>query len=101
MEYESREDFIIKKYQQDEETMVRLFVQWCVNHKLDPLAIYMAAYPAQQPNELLKTALEETEAFEHDISGDILLEVLQSFGNDDLAFEVAKEMEKLPRTDTE
>lgn len=101
MEYESREDFIIKKYQQDEETMVRVFVQWCVNHKIDPLALYTAAYPSQAENQLLKTAMEETEAFEYDIGGDILLEVLQSFGNDDLAFEVAKEMEKLPRSDTE
>lgn len=97
MEYESREEFIIKKYQQDEETMVRVFVQWCVNHKIDPLALYTAAYPSQAENQLLKTAMEETEAFEYDIGGDVLLEVLQSFGNDDLAFEVANAMEKLPR----
>lgn len=97
MEYESREDFIIKKYQQDEETMVRVFVQWCINNKIDPLALYTAAYPSQPHNELLKTAIEETVAFEYEIDGDIVLEVLQSFGNDDLAFEVASAMEKLPR----
>lgn len=96
MEFESREDFIIKKYQQDEETMVRVFAQWCINHKIDPLALYAAAYPHQPQNELLKDTVEETEPFEFDVGGDVLLEVLQSFGNDDLAFEVAKEMEKLP-----
>lgn len=98
MEFENRDEYIIKKYQQDENTMIQLFVHWCLNHNLDPLALYQRAYPGQAKNEALALASEEAAAEPEDIEIDhaTILEILQMFGNDDLAFVVAEEIEKLP-----
>ncbi|MCJ1909612.1 hypothetical protein [Planococcus ruber] len=99
MENENREEWIIKKYQQDEQMMIQLFVQWCMNHQLDPMAVYQKAYPYQEKNAALQTAIEEANAETADleISHATMLEVLQLFGNDDLAFAVAEEIERLPK----
>ncbi|WKA58897.1 hypothetical protein QWY16_01700 [Planococcus shenhongbingii] len=96
MEYESRDEYIIKKYQQDENTMIQLFVHWCINHQLDPVLLYTRAYPYQEKNEALLKAAEEAaaEPEEIEISTGTLLEILQMFGNDDLAFVVSEEIEK-------
>jgi len=99
MEYENRDELIIKKYQQDENMMIQLFVQWCTNHQLDPMALYQKAYPYQEKNAALLTGIEEAnaETAEIEISNETMLEVLQLFGNDDLAFVVVEEMERMPK----
>lgn len=97
MEYENRDDYIIKKYQQDEATMVQLFVNWSLSNDLDPLELYKRAYPVQSTNEVLIKALEDADSSEMDISDETILEILQMFGNDDLAFVVSEEMEKLKK----
>ncbi|RNF39121.1 hypothetical protein [Planococcus salinus] len=97
MESENRDEKIIKRYQQDERTMILLFIHWCTNHQLDPVSLYHRAYPAQAPNQALSEALEDAGQEEIDISSETLLEVLQMFGNDDLAFVVAEEAEKISR----
>lgn len=94
---ENKENYIIKKYQQDEQTMIQLFVQWCFNHQLDPFALYKRAYPQQAQNAALQRAVEEADNEELEISSETVLEVLQIFGNDDLAFVVAEEIEKASR----
>lgn len=97
MEFENRDEFIIKKYQQDEAVMIQLFVNWALSHDLDPLALYKRAYPAQSANEALDKAMEQADPAETDVSDDTLLDILQMFGNDDLAFIVSEEMEKIQR----
>lgn len=97
MEYENRDEFIIKKYQQDEQTMIQLFVQWCLNKQLDPISLYQRAYPDQAKNKTLVDIVEETDMEEMEIGDGTLLEILQMFGNDDLAFIVTEEIEKLNR----
>lgn len=97
MEYENRDEFIIKKYQQDESVMVQVFVNWAVRNQLDPVQLYQRAYPSQVKNEALLLAVEEADPFEMDVGADTLLELLQMFGNDDLAFVVSEEMEKIDR----
>lgn len=97
MEYESRDEWIIKKYQQDEATMIQLFVTWCLQNELDPVQLYQRAYPAQSKNEALVRAVEEADPTEFEISNETLLDVLQLFGNDDLAFVASEEVEKLDR----
>lgn len=99
MEFENRDELIIKKYQHDENMMIQLFVQWCTNNKLDPLALYQKAYPYQVKNAALLTAVEEAEAetAEIDISDEAILEILQMFGNDDLAFAVAEEINRMSK----
>ncbi|MCP2035839.1 hypothetical protein L1279_002853 [Planomicrobium sp. HSC-17F08] len=96
MEFENRDEYIIKKYQQDEDTMIRLFVHWCHNHDLDPVVLYTRAYPHQPANEALLNVVEETKTdpAEIEVGTATMLEVLQIFGNDDLAFVVAEEAEK-------
>lgn len=97
MEYENRDEWIIKKYQQDEATMIQLFVTWCLQNELDPVQLYQRAYPAQSKNEALVRAVEEADPTEFEISNETLLDVLQLFGNDDLAFVASEEVEKLDR----
>lgn len=99
MEFENREEYIIKKYQQDENTMIQLFVHWCAARQLDPVALYQQAYPYQEKNPALLLAIEENaaEPEEIEVGDDTMLEILQMFGNDDLAFAVSEEISKAPR----
>ncbi|WP_394120895.1 hypothetical protein [Planococcus donghaensis] len=97
MNNENRDEYIIKKYQQDEEVMVQLFVQWCTNHQLDPAELYQRAYPGQLQSPVLIAAIEQSDAAELEIDHETLLDVLQMFGNDDLAFVVSEEIVKLPK----
>ncbi|MCF3944616.1 hypothetical protein [Oceanobacillus alkalisoli] len=88
---------VIENYQNDERMMILIFAQWCVNNKLDAKELYKKAYPNQLNNTILDEVIEETvpknEADE--IPTATVLQVLQLFGNDDLAFVVQEEVEKL------
>ncbi|PYZ98240.1 hypothetical protein CR205_06495 [Alteribacter lacisalsi] len=90
------EDQIIENYRQDENMMILVFAQWCVNHDLDPVEVYKKAYPDQGKNPALDQAaaltVPKSEAGE--IPNETLLGVLSMFGNDDLAFVVTEEMRK-------
>lgn len=97
MENENRDDYIIKKYQQDEQIMVQLFVQWCINHQLDPAVLYQRAYPGQMQSTLLTDTIEHADTESLAIDHETLLDVLQMFGNDDLAFVVSEEIERLSK----
>ena len=97
MDNQNRDEYIIKKYQQDEEVMVQLFVQWCTNHQLDPAELYQRAYPGQLQSPVLTVAIEQADPEELEIGHETLLDVLQLFGNDDLAFIVSEEIEKLSK----
>ncbi len=99
MEFENHEEYIIKKYQQDENTMIQLFVHWCANRQLDPEKLYEKAYPHQEKNPALLLAIEESAAESEEIEVDdgTMMEILQMFGNDDLAFVVSEEISNTPR----
>lgn len=88
---------VIENYQNDERMMILIFAQWCVNNNLDAQELYNKAYPNQLNNAILDEVVEETvpknEADE--IPTVTVLQVLQLFGNDDLAFVVQEESEKL------
>jgi hypothetical protein len=88
------EEEIIRNYQRDEQVMILVFAQWCVNHGLNPAELYARAYPAQETNPLLLQAIELTVPKEEssEIADETLLGVLSLFGNDDLAFVVTEEI---------
>ena len=95
----NEEDFqerIIENYKNEENMMILVFAQWCVNKELDPAELYLRAYPHQASNQALKEALALTVSKDEagDIPDQTLLNVLSLFGNDDLAFVVTEEMEK-------
>src|SRR5699024_91715 len=92
MELSERDKYIIQRYEEDEEMMVLLFAQWCVNNDVDAPALYEQAYPHQAKNPALLTAIEQTVPKEESefISRELIIAVLQTFGNDDLAFEVGQ-----------
>lgn len=88
----SRDEEVIRKYQEGEKMMILLFAQWCINHDLDPEAVYKEAYPYQAKNTELEDALELTvtkKESDH-IDHETMLEVLSMYGNDDLAFVVSE-----------
>ncbi|WP_417899915.1 hypothetical protein ABN702_06445 [Bacillus haimaensis] len=97
MDKKEVEKRIVENYQKEENMMILVFAQWCINHDLDPLALYTKAYPNQGNNPALLQALELTVSKEEagEISNETLLGVLSLFGNDDLAFVVSEEMERL------
>ncbi|WP_223702400.1 hypothetical protein [Sutcliffiella deserti] len=86
------EQKIIENYQKDENMMILVFAQWCVNNDLDPVKLYSKAYPNQRKNPALAQALKLTVSKEEagEISNDTLLGVLSLFGNDDLAIVVTE-----------
>lgn len=87
---------IIELYQEDEMVMILLFIQWCRKKELDPQILYRTAYPAQRDNEILNQLLASEETYDDmEIEDNTMLDLLQLFGNDDLAFVVAEEIEKL------
>ncbi len=97
MNAKEMEKRVIENYQNDERMMILIFAQWCVNNNLDAQELYNKAYPNQLNNAILDEVVEETvpknEADE--IPTVTVLQVLQLFGNDDLAFVVQEESEKL------
>ena len=99
MDRKEIEERIIEQYRQDENTMILVFAQWCINHDLNPAELYRKAYPAQGENPELVKTLELTVPKEESetVPDETLLNVLQLFGNDDLAFVVTEEMEKRER----
>jgi hypothetical protein len=90
---------IIENYKSEENMMILVFAQWCVNKDLDPTELYLRAYPHQASNQALKEALALTVTKDEagDIPDQTLLNVLALFGNDDLAFVVNEEMAKTKR----
>lgn len=88
MKKENMDEYIIKNYQEEEKMMILIYAQFCVNHDLDPVEIYKEAYPNEEGKDSLIEALELTVAKEEadPISDDLVLQSLQAFGNDDLAF---------------
>lgn len=90
MKLSEQDKWVIEQYEQDEEMMVLIFAQWCVNHDIDAMDLYKKAYPHQVENKALKEVLDKTvaKADSEEISTGVVLHVLQLFGNDDLAFVV-------------
>ena len=96
MDRKKMEEQMIENYQKDENMMILVFAQWCVNNDLDPAKLYKEAYPDQVDNPALQHCMELTvskEESEH-IPDTTLLGVLSLFGNDDLAFVVTEEIKK-------
>jgi hypothetical protein len=90
---------VIENYQENEKMMILVFAQWCVNHDLSPEHLYEQAYPNQLRNEVLIEVLENTvpkSESEH-IDDQMVIQALQTFGNDDLAFIVQQQIEKRER----
>ncbi|MFJ5769687.1 hypothetical protein [Psychrobacillus sp. NPDC093180] len=90
-------DKVISQYQADENVMIQLFASWCANHQLNASTLYAQAYPQQEKNLLLEKAIEETDNDAITVDTETLLNVLQLFGNEDLAFVVSEESEKLKK----
>lgn len=96
MDKKEIEDQIIQNYRKEEQMMILVFAQWCVNHDLEPMDLYTKAYPEQVNNPSLQQGIDLTVSKEEagEIHDDTLLGVLEMFGNDDLAFVVTEEIEK-------
>ncbi|AXI00213.1 hypothetical protein DV702_11060 [Sporosarcina sp. PTS2304] len=95
MNFKNIDQQVIKKYKEDETLMIRLFVQWCKNYRLDPETLYQRAYPDQVANAALKAVIKDDDGFEELVIDDeMMLDVLQLFGNIDLAFVLTEELEK-------
>lgn len=96
MDSKDLEQKIIRNYQKDEQMMILVFAQWCVNHDLDPHTLYVKAYPDQATNPALQQSIDLTVSKEEseEVADQTLLGVLSLFGNDDLAFVVNEEIEK-------
>ncbi|UJF34133.1 hypothetical protein [Paenibacillus hexagrammi] len=101
MSQKELEEQIIRNYQRDEQMMILVFAQWCINHDLDPAALYRRAHPEQQDNLPLQQALDLTVPKEEagEIADDTLLGVLSLFGNEELAFVVTEEIGKRSKRD--
>ncbi|HLR64739.1 MAG TPA: hypothetical protein VK075_04855 [Pseudogracilibacillus sp.] len=97
MKRSEKDQFIIDQYENDEKMMVLIYAQWCVNNEINPIDLYQEAYPNQLISSVLHEMVDETMPKEEAdfISNDIVLSVLQMFGNDDLAFEVQRKIEEM------
>ncbi|NIK68978.1 hypothetical protein [Paenibacillus sp. BK720] len=101
MNSKEMEQIIIERYKRDEDTMILVFAQWCVNYGLDAVELYSRAYPHQDGNPRLLAALPLTAPKEEagDIDDATVLQVLSLFGNEELAFVVSEEIDRRPRKD--
>lgn len=89
---------IIDSYQQEEAMMILIFAQWCVNNDIDPFSFYQTVYPDQINNPELQRALALTVSKEEaePIATDTVSQVLQYFGNEELAYAVTQYENKGP-----
>ena len=96
MSHKELEERIIHNYQRDEQMMILVFAQWCVNNNLDPNELYLRAYPQQPANNTLQQAIDLTVSKDEagEIPDETLLGVLSLFGNEELAFIVTEEINK-------
>ncbi|WP_249872732.1 hypothetical protein [Oceanobacillus saliphilus] len=96
MDKKEMEKQVIENYQNDERMMILIYSQWCINNGLEPIKLYEEAYPNQVKNETMAEVLETTVPANEseEIPNQTVLNVLQLFGNDDLAFIVQKYIEK-------
>lgn len=90
------EKHIIQNYKNEEKMMILIYAQWCINNDLDPTELYNKAYNNQNSNSALEEVLELTVSKNEsdDISNETVINALQLFGNDDLAFVVQSEIDK-------
>lgn len=90
---------IVQVYRQEEDMMILVYAQWCINNDLDPVELYGQAYPEQIANERLARVMELTVSKEEagDITDDTLLGVLTMFGNEDLGMVVSEAIEQRER----
>lgn len=87
---------IVEVYRQEEDMMILVYAQWCINNDLDPAELYTQAYPQQHANERLARGMELTVSKEEagDITDETLLGVLSMFGNEDLGMVVSEAIEQ-------
>ncbi|CAM3995832.1 hypothetical protein [Alkalicoccus chagannorensis] len=88
---DNREEKIIQSFQQDEQMMAMVFVQYCINQALDPVEIYRRAYGSTDSTVLhraLELAVSKEEA--GPIEKETLYAVLSMYGNEALAEEIEK-----------
>ncbi len=96
MNFNLTSEQIIQKYSEDEQIMIRLYIHWCKSHQLDPVQLYSRAYPEQLENLALKELLNEADEEQQiTVDNETMIEVLQMFGNDDLAFVLVEELNRL------
>ncbi|MEW4370433.1 hypothetical protein [Paenibacillus kandeliae] len=91
-----REEQIVESYRRDEDMMILVFTQWCVNNDFDARELYCSAYPDQIDNPRLEQGIRLTVPKEEagEIENDTLLGVLAMYGNDDLAFAVSEALDE-------
>ena len=96
------EEQVVENYRQEEDMMILVFAQWCVNHDLNPLEMYRRAYPEQENNPRLSRVWELTVPKEEagEIPTSTVLGVLSMFGNDDLGAVVSEAAEQLAHPQT-
>ncbi|MUK89763.1 hypothetical protein GMD78_15440 [Ornithinibacillus sp. L9] len=96
MDKKEMEQRVIESYKSDEKIMILVYAQWCINNNIDPVKLYEEAYPSQMKNQALVDAMELTvpKKESEEIPDQTVLNVLQLFGNDDLAFLVQHEIDK-------
>jgi hypothetical protein len=101
MDQKEMEERVINNFQLDEQMMILVFAQWCVNHDLDPIELYSRAYPNQVSNDALQQGVNLTVSKDEagEIENDTLLGVLSLFGNEDLALIVTEEINKIKMND--
>jgi len=80
----------------DEQMMILVFAQWCINHELDPRALYQRAFPGQGIPPSLEQALSLTVPKEEagEIAADTVLGVLSLYDQPELAEVVRDEIAK-------
>ncbi|MFD2130526.1 hypothetical protein ACFSKI_04670 [Pseudogracilibacillus auburnensis] len=99
MKMNEKDEYIIEQYKNDEEMMILIYTQWCINNDFDPEELYQLAYPNQQKNPALLEAIQKTveKNESEEISHQLVQQVLQLFGNDDLAFVVQQKIDQLKK----
>lgn len=98
LENRNKSEQVIVQYQQDEQMMIRLFIDWCRSNDIDPSQVYATAYPTQSKNDLLHALIEEaTDEEPINVPTATLLDALQMFGNEALAFVIAELAQKIEK----
>lgn len=95
-----KDEYIIQRSRENEEMMILIYAQWCINHDIDSHILYRRAYPDQAIPSLLDDAMESTvpKNESEEITAEMVIQLLQMYGNDDLAFAVQEKVDEKERS---
>src|SRR5699024_9317506 len=95
-----KDEYIIQRSKENEEMMILIYAQWCINHDIVSHILYNKFYTDQTILSLLYDGMKSTVTNKEseEITEEMVIQLLKMYGNDDLAFAVQEKVDEKERS---